>query len=159
MSSPTKFQIHALPYDRFQHFFTMTPDELQQHRAIRQTVLKSPGYPCRVSLQDGAVGEQVILLHYTHQPAESPFHASHGLFVRENAVEAKPAAGEIPVFLNHRLLSLRAFDEHGMMLNAEVAPGNELPTKIPAMLQEPQVAYLHLHNAREGCYLARVDRA
>jgi hypothetical protein len=40
-----------------------------------------------------------------------------------------------------------------------VSPGSELEALIERFLAEPRVAYLHVHNARRGCYACRVDRA
>jgi hypothetical protein len=153
------FHVRALPRELFEYLFTLSPEELTRHRAVRQTVTATPGTPCRVSLRDAEPGEEVILLHYVHQPAESPFHASHAIYVRVNAVQAQPLQDEIPAFLRPRLLSLRAFDERGMMQDAEVVEGELVEPEIQSLLQRPQVAYLHVHNARQGCYLARVDPA
>jgi Protein of unknown function (DUF1203) len=58
-----------------------------------------------------------------------------------------------------RLLSVRAYDADGFMLDAEVAPGAELEALIEQFFRRPEVAYLHAHNARRGCYSCRVDRA
>jgi hypothetical protein len=42
-------------------------------------------------------------------------------------------------------------------VNAEVVAGLNLRKTIAEMFREPAVAYLHLHNARQGCYMARVS--
>ncbi len=152
------FQISALPREAFEPLFGMSDEKLRSHRAMRQRVTRTPGTPCRISLQDAAVGEEVILLHYTHHPAESPFHAGHAIYVRVDAAQAMPRPGEIPPMLRSRLLSVRGFDAAGMMRNAGVTPGEALASTIEGLLAEESVAYLHLHNAREGCYLARADR-
>ncbi|MEJ0046342.1 MAG: DUF1203 domain-containing protein [Rhodospirillales bacterium] len=56
-------------------------------------------------------------------------------------------------------MSIRAFDAAGMMLAAEIAEGTDLERPITAMLDNPEITYLHLHFAKPGCYAARVDRA
>ena len=61
--------------------------------------------------------------------------------------------------LETRLLSVRAFDDRHYMVNADVLDGSNLRESIPAMLQDPAVEYLHLHNAALGCFMARVTRA
>jgi hypothetical protein len=40
-----------------------------------------------------------------------------------------------------------AFDDKHYMVDADVVEGSRLSVSIPAMLQDPGVAYLHLHNA------------
>ena len=61
--------------------------------------------------------------------------------------------------LRSRLLSLRAFDDAGMLVDADVADGTELEPLIERQLADAQVRYLHIHFARPGCYAARVERA
>ena len=153
------FQIHALPVEPFAALFSMNDAQLQEHGAVRRTVDASPGYPCRVSLVDAAIGERVILVHFEHQPANTPYRASHAIYVREGATQAQPKAREIPDVLRRRLLSVRAFDDAGMMLEADVVEGRDLEQSIQRLFSNGRVSYLHLHNAKPGCYAARVDRS
>ncbi len=154
-----QFQIHALPAHTFATFFGGTDSDLAERGIIRVTADKSPGFPCRVSLRDAAIGESLLLLNYEHQPAPTPYRATHAIFVREHAEQAYPAPGEVPLLFRHRIMSIRAFDAAGMMLAAEIAEGTDLERPITAMLTNPEITYLHLHFAKPGCYAARVDRA
>jgi hypothetical protein len=79
--------------------------------------------------------------------------------VRERATEAMLEISEVPEVIRLRLLSVRAFDALGMMLDADVTEGREVAPVIERLLGDPAVAYLHLHNAKAGCFAARVDRA
>jgi hypothetical protein len=45
-----------------------------------------------------------------------------------------------------------------MMVDADVVQGHELEPVIERMFADDRVEYLHLHNAKPGCYSARVDR-
>ena len=153
------FQIHALPAEPFQPLFTLSAQELAEVRATRMIADVKPGYPCRVSLADAEVGETVILVNYEHQPADSPYRSTHAIFIRERAEQAFPEREEVPEVLKTRLISVRAFDENHHMVNAEVTDGSHLHDAITAMFRDPGVAYLHLHNAKPGCFAARVTRA
>jgi hypothetical protein len=153
------FQIHALAAEHFQPLFKMSEQELTGVQAARMVVDTKPGCPCRVSLADAEVGETVILVNYEHQPAESPYRSAHAIFVREHAGQAFPKRGEVPEVLTTRLISVRPFDDRHYMVNADVVEGTDLHQVIPAMFRDPAVAYLHLHNARPGCFAARVTRA
>ncbi|MGB5622748.1 MAG: DUF1203 domain-containing protein [Gammaproteobacteria bacterium] len=153
------FQIHALSPAPFAPLFAMSDDELRSRRATRITVDAKPGCPCRVSLADAEIGETVILVNFEHQPADSPYRASHAIFVREHAGQAFPAVGSVPEALASRLISVRAFDDKHFLVNADVVDGSRLSESIPAMFQDPEVAYLHLHHAKPGCFAARVTRA
>jgi hypothetical protein len=153
------FQIHALPAARFQPLFALPDHELVKLRAARKVADCKPGFPCRVSLADAEVGETVILLNFEHQPADSPYRSAHAIYVRQGAEQAFPEVGEVPAVLASRLISIRAFDHSHCMTAADVLDGSRLAAAIPQFLYDPSVAYLHLHNARPGCYAARVTRA
>jgi Protein of unknown function (DUF1203) len=153
------FQITGLKFAEFAGLVGRTDAELAAQEARRVVADRHPGFPCRVSLVDAQPGESVLLLNYEHLPVASPYRARHAIYVRENASEAQLEVGEIPQVLRNRLLSLRAFSAAGMLLDADVAEGDALAATIERLLAPDEVAYLHVHNARPGCFAARVDRA
>jgi hypothetical protein len=61
--------------------------------------------------------------------------------------------------MRRRLLSLRAFDEQGMMIDADVVDGSQVEPLIERMLADAHTAYIHAHYARRGCFAARIERA
>ncbi len=105
------FQITALDHRGFARYFAMSADELAANHAVRVTATSKPGFPCRVSLADAEVGDDLVLVNFEHQPGASPYRAAHAIFVREGVAQARPAVGETPEVLRARTLSLRAFDE------------------------------------------------
>jgi len=153
------FQIHALEAARFAPLFGLADDELAAQRACRMTVDNVRGYPCRVSLTDAKPGERVILLNYEHQPSNNPFRSSHAIFVREKARQAHPGIDEVPEMLVARHLSIRGFDADDWLVDAGLAAGHAISSAIESTFANPEVAYIHLHNAKLGCYLAKVTRA
>ena len=153
------FQIHALSADQFHHLFKMTDSELTARNARRQLVNSNPGTPCRVSLKDAEIGEEVILVHYEHQPEDTPYRASHGIFVRQGAQQAFPEQGQVPELFRHRLMSVRGFDKNHLMIDADAVEGVALEETINRLFENSDVEYLHLHNATPGCYAAKVTRA
>lgn len=153
------FVVSALPAAQFQPLFGLSEAELAERGVHRRTV-DGPGAPCRLTLEDAAVGEVVLLLNYEHQPADTPFRSRHAIFVREGAETRTFAPGELPpVFTVRKYLSLRAFDADGMMVDADITPTADLPDAIEKLLATPGAAYLHAHYAGAGCYAARIDRA
>jgi hypothetical protein len=153
------FQVSGLGFGQFAPLVALSDEQLSAHNACRVVADHHPGFPCRVSLVDAQPGERVLLVNYEHLPVMSPYRARHAIYVRENASEARLAVDELPQVFEKRLLSLRAFNSKGMMLDADVSSGGELRETIERLLAAPEVAYLHVHNARPGCYAARVDRA
>ena len=153
------FRISGLDVDQFSHLFGEDLETLSKSGVERMIVDNKPGYPCRVSLQDADIGDTVLLMNYEHQPALSPYRSSHAIFVREWAGQTKPGRNEVPEMLRHRMISVRAFDSSGMMVDADIVDGRQLESMIDRMLAIESVSYLHLHNAKRGCYAARVDHA
>ena len=153
------FQISALDIEQFSHLFGQDQESLAKLGVQRRVVDSSPGYPCRVSLQDAEVGENVLLMNYEHQPAATPFQSSHAIFVRESASQAVLDTNEVPKMFRHRLLSVRAFDASGMMIDADVVDGEHLESLIERMLANVSTDYLHVHNAKLGCYVGLVERS
>jgi len=152
------FRITGLPADQFSQLFTLSDDALAARGAVRRIADAKPGYPCRVSLTDAEPGQEVILVHFEHHAVASPFRASHALYVRAGE-QTYDAIDEIPEQLRLRLLSVRAFDSHGMLVDAEVIDGKQLEAAIARLFDTPAASYLHVHYAKPGCYAARVARA
>jgi len=152
------YRITGLPADQFTALQRATDDELRRRGVERRIVDEPNSAPCRISLQDAEVGEEVLLFTFRHQGGASPYAASGPLFIRRSATQTFDAINVIPDQQRRRLLSARAYDERDYLVDAEIAPGTELETLIGRFFADPRVAYLHVHNARPGCYACRVDR-
>ena len=153
------FRITGLSPEPFRHLYGLSEETLAEHGARRVVVDHAPGYPDRIEVRDAQPGESVLLVNYTHQPADTPFRSSYAIYVREGAETAYDAVGEIPEAMRGRVISLRAFDTEGMLIDADLADGTALEPLIARMLADPRAAYLHAHYAKPGCYAARIDRA
>jgi hypothetical protein len=66
---------------------------------------------------------------------------------------------DIPEVLRIRPISLRAFDEAGSMVDAELCDGSKMEPEIQKLFRNPKAAFLHAHYAKRGCFAARIDRA
>lgn len=153
------FRITGLSPQPFRPLFGL-PDEELASRGIRRCVADGQaGIPDRIELRDAQPGESVLLLNYTHQPANTPFQASHAIFVLEWAQAPYDRGDEVPRALRSRVLSLRAFDAAHYMIAADLVDGRETETLIERLFTNPGVAYIHAHYAKWGCYAARIDRA
>ncbi len=153
------FIIKSLQDHEFFHLFQLDNSALEKMGAARMIVDKFPGFPCRVSLEDAEIGEEVILLPYQHHKTNSPYQASGPIFVRKLAKTSTLATNEIPKMFNHRLLSLRGYDKNGMMKAAAVTEGAHLNEQIIKTFENEEIQYIHIHNARPGCYNCVVERA
>ena len=152
------FRVLGLLPDQFRPLFVMPDTQLHQIGA-RRVFADDPRLPCRVSLAHAELGEELLLLNFEHQPANTPYRAAHAIYVRKLAEKAFEAVNIVPEVLASRLLAVRAFDAQHMMIDAEVCEGTRAAEMFERFLDNPQTSYLQVHNARRGCYAARVERA
>jgi hypothetical protein len=150
------FRICGLPAQDFTDLFLLSEVELAQRQA-RRMVAQDGGYPCRVSLTDATPGDEVILVNYAHQRAASPYRSNGAVFVREGE-QRFDAVNEVPEQLRKRTLALRGYDASGMLRIAELFDGRNLEAGIEAVFAQPDIAYIHAHFAKPGCYAALIER-
>jgi hypothetical protein len=153
------FRITGLDFAEFQHLVGLTDAELRAHGARRVVADACPGYPDRIELRDARPGERLILVNHVHQPADSPYRASHAVYVLEHPGARFDRVDDVPAVLRLRTISLRAFDDAGMIVGAELCDGDVVEIGIERLLDDARVAYVHLHYAKFGCFACRADRA
>jgi hypothetical protein len=149
-------RITGLVAEPFRPLVALSDEELENRGMRRMTVTEKPGFPCRVSLVDRDIGEEVILLNHVSHDAANPYRASHAIFVAD-APQAE-FVDEVPPVFEPRMLSLRGFDEEGMMADALITRPGAAEAGIRKLFGNPQIAYIHAHNAARGCFSARIDR-
>jgi Protein of unknown function (DUF1203) len=140
------YRIEGLKRESFAPLFALDDAELAERGAVRVTA-DGAGFPCRVSLEDAKSGESLILLNFTSHDVATPYRSSYAIFV-----DTTP-----PVF-DGRPLGLRAFDTAGMLRDAALALPGQADEKIRALFGNPEIAYIHAHNAAHGCFSAKVER-
>jgi len=153
------FLIRGLDPASFRGLYGLSDAALAAHQVVRMRADAKPGFPCRVTLEDAEPGEDLLLVNYEHLPVASPYRSRHAIFVREGAETPALVENAVPEQLARRLLSVRSFDDTGMMRDADVVDGSALEPLIARMFADEHTAYLHVHNAKRGCFAARVDRA
>lgn len=153
------FRITGLAPEPFQSLYGLPDQDLASFGVKRYIVDSNPGFPDRIEMKDAEPGQSVLLLNHVCQPAKTPYRASHAIFIREWATQAYDAVDQVPESMRIRLLSLRAFNDDGMMLEADVADGMVMEPVVTRMFANPEVSYIHVHNAKQGCYSGRIDRA
>lgn len=152
------FRIRGLEAAQFAPLFALDEAALAE-RSMRRVIADAPhSAPCRVTLQDAEPGEALILLPFAHHMAHSPYRASGPIYVRETARVPFDRIDVLPPVFSGRLLSVRAYDAEGMMIDAEVVE-NDPRALFETYFAEPAVERIHVHYARRGCYGALVTRA
>lgn len=153
------FRISGLSAAPFRSLYGLSDAELAAKGAKRYLVDKYPGFPDRIEMRDARIGESVLLLNHVCQPADTPYLASHAIFVREGAEKPFIGLDEVPESMRARVLSLRSYDARGMMIDADIIDGMKVESLIARLFESPEAAYIHAHNAKRGCYSGLIDRA
>jgi len=153
-----KYRISGLKADPFIHLFGQDEGYLKQHGVIRKKVDSHPGYPDRISLRDIPAGETALLINHLYQPAQTPYFGSHAIYLWENWTQQGIYTDEIPAVMTHRLLSLRGFDGHDYLTQADICEGSAADEMIMRFFANPAVCYIQVHNAKQGCYSCLVER-
>ena len=154
----SSFRLVGLPAENFESLFALSDAELAARGARRVVADEAFSFPCRVSLDDAEVGDELLLLPVEHLPTRSPYRASGPVFVRRGTRQSVLEAGQIPPCVARRGMSVRAYDADDMMVAADLCDGTDVRGVIERFMGDPQVAFIHLHNARRGCYACRVER-
>ena len=152
------FKVQGLSARPFVHLYGKSDEELQSLRIRRYVVDREFGFPDRIEMRDASVGESMLLLNHMSMDKPSPYQASHAIFIREGAEERFEAVNEIPAVMSSRMLSLRAFDQSGMIIDAGLATGNEIGMLVQRFFENKEVEHIDAHNAARGCYSGRVVR-
>ena len=151
------YRIEGLAPEAFESLFSMTDGALAARNAKRVIADSPTGYPCRVSLENSAPGEELVLLNHVSHDVATPFRTAYAIYVRKGA-ETASYADEAPHYLDSRTLGLRGFDAAGMLQDALLAMPGEADARIRELLERPEIATIHAHNAAYGCFLARIER-
>ena len=152
------FRLVGLSAENFEPFFAMSDVELAELGARRVVADEAFGFPCRVSLADAGVGDELLLLPFEHLSTRSPYRSSGPVFVRKGARRAVLEPGALPTYVTRRWMSVRAYDADDIMVAADVCDGSDVRGVIERFLSDEAVAFLHLHNAKRGCFSCRVER-
>jgi hypothetical protein len=154
-----QWHLSGIDHRPFEQLFALSDQQLAEIGAVRRIATESPGFPCRISLEDAQVGEELLLLPYQHHPSASPYRATGPIFVRRGSQRRVLGAGELPAYVSSRLISVRAYDAAAFMVDASVCEGTAVAAELDRVFSNAEVVYVHLHNARQGCFSCQVSRA
>lgn len=142
----------------FRHLYGLSEEELTIRGVVRMIVTKNPSFPCRISITDRDLGESVLLLNHVSHDVANPYRSSNAIFVIEGPETVGKFIDEpTPVFAT-RVLSLRGFDEQGLMADAILTQPGDADAGIRKLFDNPAIQTIHAHNASRGCFAAKIER-
>ncbi|MGH8032746.1 MAG: DUF1203 domain-containing protein [Luteimonas sp.] len=151
------YVVSGLALQSFQPLFGLDDAALRAHAAARMRVDVKPGFPCRVTLEDAEPGETAAVAVAAPRRRHAVSRRRADLRARDRAgkrarPQRDPGAAAQPAAVGARLRCRR------LDARCEVVDGVDLDALIERFLADPRIDFLHVHNARRGCYACRIDR-
>lgn len=114
-------------------------------------------YPCRHCLRWAKPGETVILFPFAYVPPGHSYSQTGPIFVHAEACERYDEPELFPPdFRNGR--ALRAYDQHCVMIDAQIVSEGEPEAMIEKLLENPETDFIHVHSTDRGCYTMAIKR-
>ena len=108
---------------------------------------------------DAEPGEDLLLVNFEHLPVGNPYRSCYAVYVREGASESGAnIATKCPTSLLRACCRCARFGTDDMLMAGEVIEGTELDPLLRAWLADPATGFIHVHNAKPGCFAAEVRR-
>lgn len=139
---------------------------------VRKT-LRSPGYghpahaevatgygPCRQCLRTFAVGkERRILFTYDAFYGKEDLPLPGPVFIHEHHCERYPESGGFPVDMTSHRVTLNAYARGRRLIAQKYVSNGEVEPRLQQLLQDRDVAYIHVRDTDAGCYDFCIERA
>lgn len=119
------------------------------------------GNDCRHCLTQIAAGEPMLILAHRPFPEAQPYAEVGPIFLHGEACERHSESPSTPsLYLSWKALIVRGYgaDNRIKYGSGRVVTPSELPQACDALLDDPDIAYLHLRSPTNNCYACRVER-
>lgn len=149
----------ALPTDAVLALQAGGPDANGQLPERR--ISEGAGVPCRHCLAQVAKGEPYLVLAYRPFPAPQPYAELGPIFLHADRCPRHAPENAVPaMFLAWPRLLIRGYgsDDRIVYGTGQIVPTAELAQAADALLQRPDIAYVHARSASNNCYQCRIER-
>ena len=156
----TAFHCIPMPTETAERFRRTGLDD-RGNALRRMAATAQGGFPCRHCLQLGKPDEVMLLGSYDLPRPSGIYWTPSPVFVHADACPRYDAPdGIAPTVTANGLVSVRAYDAADQVLYdlGHVCPGAEVAEPLARALDDPRTAFVNVHTARPGCWLARVER-
>ncbi len=121
-----------------------------------------PGNPCRHCLDTIPAGKKKLVLAYRPFAEKQPYAEMGPVFLCGDACEAYSDTSRMPkMFRRWDTVLVRGYgkDNRIQYQCASHVPVEDLENECRMMLQDSEIAYLHIRTSLYNCYQCRVERA
>lgn len=121
------------------------------------------GVPCRHCLKNVEAGEAYLVLGYRPFPAPQPYAEVGPVFIHADDCPAYSPAEGLPERERRgrsgRILRGYGRDDRIVYGTGIVVGSDRIEAEAEAILERPDVAYVHMRSATNNCFTLRIDRA
>ena len=120
------------------------------------------GNPCRHCLEDIEAGEDMLVLSYRPFPTPQPYAEAGPIFLHGRRCGGYLEQAQPPsMFLERQQMLIRGYSSDHRIIygTGRVIDTTDLAAECAAVIQDPDIAYVHLRSASYNCYQCRVERA
>lgn len=156
-----RFRCIAMPTEAARRFRETGRDD-RGNAVIPRVVEEAGAAPCRHCLQYGRPGEAMLLGSWDLPRPQGIYWTPSPIFLhaadcpRFDAVDTVAPTATGPA----TIVSVRAYDAAQLCLYdlGQVVRGPEVEAPLLRALADPRTAFVNLHTARPGCWLASAER-
>ncbi len=155
----TTLRFEAMPTDIVRALRNGSSDANGQPPERR--VSDGAGMPCRHCLAEITPGEPFLILAHRPFPAPQPYAEVGPIFLHAGSCERHDEGSGVPtMFLGWRELLLRGYGDDDRIVygTGTVVPTSEIDAAAAAILERPDIAYIHARSATNNCYQCRIER-
>lgn len=155
----TEIRFMAMPTDIARAYQSGEPDAYG--RVPEKRVSDGDGVPCRHCLTDVGAGEAYLILAHRPFPEAQPYAETGPVFLHAGSCQRYPEAGETPdMFLDREQYLMRGYgaDDRILYGTGRIVPTTDLIGAAAGLLENPDVAYIHLRSASNNCFQCRIER-
>lgn len=118
------------------------------------------GLPCRHCLGDIDGGDEYLILAHRPFADLQPYAETGPIFLHADECPRHPETAEPPrAFLERPQMLVRGYDggERIVYGTGALIPTGGLAANVSAVFDTPEVAFVHIRSATNGCFQCRVD--
>ena len=120
------------------------------------------GNPCRHCLKEIEAGEEMLILSYRPFPNPQPYAEVGPIFLHGRQCGDYEEPSHPPsMFLEWQQLLIRGYSSDNRIKygTGRIVTAADLAKECAAVLQDPDIAYVHVRSASNNCYQCSVERA
>lgn len=129
------------------------------HVAERKTS-DGGGIPCRCCMGQVAAGEAYLVLAWRPFTTLQPYAETGPIFIHADPCTPPTDHGTLPAMLNSPDYIVRGYDaaERIVYGTGGVIPTEAIAARAATLLDNPDIAFVHVRSARNNCFQCRIER-